>query len=49
LPAPDCHIFYDRRVADIADSIPKLGGYWASEVHVARTVFAGLLGRRRAA
>jgi hypothetical protein len=31
LPAPDSHIFYDRRVADIPDSIPKVSGYWASE------------------
>ena len=49
LPAPDCHIFYDRRVADIADAVPKLEGYWASEAHVTRTVFGGLFRRRRAA
>jgi len=49
LPAPECHIFYDRRVADIADAVPKLEGYWASEAHVTRTVFGGLFRRRRAA
>ena len=49
LPAPDRHIFYDRRVADIADTVPKLEGYWASEAHVTRTVFGGLFRRRRAA
>jgi hypothetical protein len=48
LPAPDCHIFYDRRIADIADSVPKLNGYWASEAHVTRTIFRGLF-RRKAA
>ncbi len=48
LPAPHRHIFYDRRVADIADSIPKLEGYWASEAHVTRTVLAGLFRRTRA-
>jgi hypothetical protein len=48
LPAPDRHIFYDRRVADIADTVPKLGGYWASEVHVTRTLFAELFRRRSA-
>lgn len=49
LPAPDRHIFYHRRVADIADSVPKLEGYWASEAHITRTVFADLFRRRRAA
>jgi hypothetical protein len=49
LPAPHRHIFYDRRVADIADSVPKLGGYWASEAYLTRTVLAGLFRRTRAA
>jgi len=49
LPPPDRHIFYDRRVADVADSVPKLDGYWASEAHVARSILAGLFGRKRAA
>ena len=46
LPAPGRHIFYDRR---IADSIPKLGGYWPSEAYVTRTVLAGLFRPRHAA
>jgi len=49
LPTPDCHIFYDRRVADIADSVPKLGGYWASEAYVARSILTGLFRPTRAA
>jgi hypothetical protein len=49
LPAPDRHIFYDRRVADIADSVPKLSGYWASEAYVTQSILAGLFGRTRAA
>jgi hypothetical protein len=49
LPAPDRHIFYDRRVADIADSVPKLGGYWPSEAYVTRSILASLFGRTRAA
>ena len=49
LPAPDRHIFYDRRVADIANSVPKVSGYWASEAHVTRSILAGLFGRTRAA
>jgi len=42
LPAPDRHIFYHRRVADIADTVPKLSGYWPSESDVALRVFADL-------
>jgi hypothetical protein len=44
LPAPDSHIFYDRRVADIADSIPKVSGYWASEARVTWSILAALFG-----
>jgi hypothetical protein len=46
---PDRHIFYHRRVAEIADSIPKLSGYWASQAYVTRSILADLFGRRRAA
>ena len=49
LPRPDRHIFYNRRVADVADSIPKLSGYWASEAHVTGSILASLFGRKRAA
>jgi hypothetical protein len=49
LPPPGRHIFYDRRVDDIADSIPKLEGYWASEAYITRSVLADLFGRTRAA
>jgi hypothetical protein len=49
LPAPDGHIFYDRRVGDIADSTPKLEGYWASEAYVTRSILAALFGRTRVA
>jgi hypothetical protein len=48
LPPPDSHIFHDRRVADIADSVPKHSGYWASQAHVTRSILAGLFGRKRA-
>ena len=49
LPAPGAHIFYDRRVADIADAVPKVSGYWASEAYVTRSLLAGLFRRKRAA
>jgi hypothetical protein len=49
LPAPDAHIFYDRRVADIADAVPKVSGYWASEARVTRSLLAGFFGWKPAA
>ena len=49
LPAPDAHIFYDRRIGDIADAVPKFSGYWASEAYVTRSILGGLFGRTRAA
>lgn len=49
LPAPDRHIFYHRRVADIADLVPKLRGYWASDAYVTGSILVGLFGRTRAA
>src|SRR5271154_2368654 len=48
LAAPNRHIFYDRRVEDIPDSIPKLEGYWASEAYSTRSVLAAFFGRTRA-
>jgi hypothetical protein len=42
LPEPACHIFYERRVADIDDSIPKISGYWSSEAYVTRMILGAL-------
>jgi hypothetical protein len=49
LPAPERHIFYDRRVADVADTLPKVSGYWASQAHVTRSILGSLFGAKRAA
>jgi len=38
LPPAAAHIFYHRRVRDVADDLPKHSGYWASELAVARSV-----------
>jgi hypothetical protein len=46
LPAPDRHIFYHRRVAEISDSVPKLSGYWPSEAHIIGMVLGKLPGRK---
>lgn len=45
LPAPAMHIFYDRRVADIDDHLPKYSGYWRSEMAFFGRLFASLLRR----
>jgi hypothetical protein len=39
LPEPSVHIFYHRRVADVIDSLPKVTGYWASQITVSRMIF----------
>jgi hypothetical protein len=49
LPRPARRLFYDRRVADVADSIPRLEGYWRSDAFVMRTLLASLVGRQSSA
>jgi hypothetical protein len=41
LPEPWAHIFYDRRIRDVADSVPKISGYWPSEFLIARKILGG--------
>jgi len=36
LPDPKLHVFYDRRVADVADDLPKYKGYIRSQFAVIR-------------
>jgi hypothetical protein len=38
LPPVTAHIFYHRRIRDMADDVPKYSGYWASELAVTRAV-----------
>lgn len=38
LPPAAAHIFYHRRVRDVADDLPKYSGYWLSELAVMRSV-----------
>jgi hypothetical protein len=42
LPEPSRHVFYDRRTADISDSLPKVSGYWPSEMSVLGMIVGGL-------
>lgn len=40
---PALHSFYDRRVEDVNDSLPKVSGYWASQWAVTRRFLSALL------
>jgi len=42
LPPLALHIFYHRRLGDIADDLPKVRGYWASELAVMKRVLASI-------
>lgn len=48
LPRPSRRIFYDRRVADVDDDIPRLEGYRRSNAYVLGTLLGALAGRRPA-
>lgn len=43
LPAAVFHTFYDRRIADIDDSIPKISGYWSSQLAVTKLALLSML------
>ena len=43
LPGPLGHIFYHSRTQDIEDDLPKVSGYWKSELTVTRAVLKGLI------
>lgn len=46
LPAPSMHIFYNSRVADIQDDLPRYQGYWPSQAAFLRYFVKGALKRR---
>lgn len=49
LPEPELHVYYESRVADVADELPKHSGQWASQFAVIRMIMkAGLRGKGRA-
>lgn len=45
LPSPSTHIFYHRRVDDVNDTLPKISGYWPSELAVTRMVLGSIIHR----
>jgi hypothetical protein len=43
VPKPSLHIFYDRRLAEIDDDLPKFNGYWKSQLAFGHKLVASLL------
>lgn len=41
VPEASLHIFYHRRVDAVSDSLPKISGYWRSELAVTRLILSG--------
>jgi hypothetical protein len=44
LPKPVLHIYYESRIADIADELPKYSGQWPSQLAVLRMIMRARLG-----
>ena len=44
LPPSRGHVFYETRVGDIEDDLPKRSGYMSSELAVSRWILEGALG-----
>ena len=38
LPLVRLHVFYNRRVADVADDLPKYAHYWPSQFAIMKTI-----------
>lgn len=47
-PSVSMHAFYDTRVADFDDDLPKYSGYWSSQLRFGRELLSAMLARRRA-
>ena len=43
LPKPLLHSFYDRRVNDVDDLLPKVNGYWSSQWAVSSRFISAIL------
>lgn len=43
LPKASFHMFYHRRVNDVLDDLPKLNGYFSSQVAFMRELFSALV------
>lgn len=43
LPPCDGHVFYHRHVQEIKDDLPKINGYWASQIFLTHKLFKQFL------
>jgi hypothetical protein len=41
IPESFAHIFYHRRVQEATDSLPKVSGYWHSQLAATRHIISG--------
>ncbi len=46
LPEPALHVFYDTRVHDVNDDLPKYSGYLSSQFAFAKRLIGSLLAKR---
>ena len=46
VPDPALHIFYNSRVSDIGDDLPKHNGYWGSQLAFGHKLIGAILGRK---
>ncbi len=42
LPLPHLHSFYDKRVENVEDNLPKFEGYWSSQWAVSRQLLSSI-------
>jgi hypothetical protein len=45
LPEPALHLYYESRIADVVDELPKYIGKWPSQLAVLRMVLRAKSGR----
>ena len=45
LPEPVMHVFYESRIADVADDLPKYSGIWPSQLAAFRMLLRARFGR----
>ncbi len=46
LPEPSLHIFYDRRISDVVDDLPKFSGYWGCQWAVTQRFMTAMMRQR---
>jgi hypothetical protein len=44
LPRPVMHIYYESRIADVADELPKHSGQWPSQLAVLQMIMKARIG-----